>query len=63
MKTMCDYDPARIAGFDVRFTSPVFPGETLATEMWRDGGVISYRTRAVERDAVVLDHGRATLAT
>jgi acyl dehydratase len=63
MKTMCDYDPARIAGFDVRFTSPVFPGETLATEMWRDGGVISYRTRAVERNAVVLDHGRATLAT
>jgi acyl dehydratase len=62
LRVMCDYDPARIAGFDVRFTSPVFPGETLRTEMWRDGNVVSYRTRVVERDALVLDHGKATLA-
>ena len=62
LRVMCDYDPVRIAGFDVRFTSPVFPGETLRTEMWRDGNVVSYRTRVVERDALVLDHGKAILA-
>jgi acyl dehydratase len=60
--TACDYDPTRIAGFDVRFTSPVFPGETLRTEMWRDGDVVSYRTHVVERNVLVLDHGKARLA-
>ena len=60
LRAMCDYDATRIAGFDVRFTSPVFPGETLRTEMWRDGAIVSYRTRVVERDVVVLDHGKAS---
>jgi acyl dehydratase len=61
LKTLCDGDSTRIGSFDVRFTNPVFPGETLSTDMWRDGPVVSYRTRVVERDAVVLDHGRALL--
>ena len=32
---------------DLRFTAPVFPGETLRAEIWRDG---SFRARVVERD-------------
>ena len=27
-----------------------FPGETIRTEMWRDGAVVSFRARVVERD-------------
>ena len=36
LKTMCGYDPARLASFACRFSAPVFPGETIRTEMWRD---------------------------
>jgi acyl dehydratase len=42
-----------------RFSAPVFPGETVRTEFWRDGRVISFRARVLERDAVVIDNGRA----
>ena len=62
LKTLCGYDPARLRSLRVRFTAPVFPGETLRTELWRDAGGVSFRARVLERDALVLDHGRATLA-
>jgi len=57
----CMLDPARIAEFDARFSAPVFPGETIRVEMWTDDKTISFRVRAVERDALVLDNGRALL--
>ena len=45
ISTVCKYDANRIAGFDARFSAPVFPGETIATEMWVDGNVVSFRSR------------------
>jgi acyl dehydratase len=62
LTAMCNYDAASITGFDVRFSSPVFPGETIVTEMWRDGAVISFRAKVKERDVVVLNNGKCTLA-
>ncbi len=59
LKTMCAYDPARFKSLDLRFSAPVYPGETIRTEMWRDDGVVSFRARVVERDVVVLNNGRA----
>jgi len=57
----CDYDPTRIAGFDVRFSSPVYPGETIVVETWKDGSEISFRARVKERDVVVINNGKCTL--
>jgi acyl dehydratase len=59
LKSVCDYDPARVASFGGRFSSPVFPGETIRTEMWRDGGVISFRASVPDRNVVVMNNGRA----
>ena len=57
---MCDGDPDRLRRFDARFSAPVYPGETLATEIWREqDGQAAFRTRAVERDVVVLNNGLA----
>jgi len=59
LKAVCGYDPARLTAMAGRFSAPVYPGETIRTEFWRDGGVVSFRARVVERDAIALDHGRA----
>jgi acyl dehydratase len=62
ISSICKYDPTKITSFDVRFSSPVFPGETIVTEMWVDGNVVSYRSRLKERDVVVLNNGKCTIA-
>jgi acyl dehydratase len=62
VSTVCHYDPAKISGFDARFSAPVFPGETIVTEMWVDGQIVSFRSRVKERDVVCLNNGECTLA-
>ena len=58
----CDYDPARIRSFDVRFASPVYPGETIVTRLWKDGPVVSFECEVAERSAIVLRGGRCEIA-
>jgi acyl dehydratase len=63
LKSLCDYDSSRMRSIHARFTAPVFPGETVRTEIWRDGATeASFRCRVIERDIVVLNNGRFTLA-
>jgi acyl dehydratase len=59
LNRMCGYDPGKLTAIAGRFSAPVFPGETIRTEMWRDGKVVSFRARVVERDVVALNNGRA----
>ncbi|MFJ4294327.1 MaoC/PaaZ C-terminal domain-containing protein [Cupriavidus sp. NPDC089707] len=65
VRQCADHDPARLRALDIRFTAPVFPGETLVTEIWRTPESASHfqvRARVAERDKVVLSHGWAELA-
>jgi acyl dehydratase len=61
LKTLCNYDPARLTAMAGRFSAPVFPGETIRTEIWRDGDVVSFRARALERDVIAINNGRAAI--
>ena len=61
LKDYCGYDPARMVSIAGRFSAPVFPGETIRTEMWRDGDVVSFRARVAERDVVAINNGRVEL--
>jgi acyl dehydratase len=61
LKTICDYDPTLITGFDARFSAPVLPGDTLRTDMWQDGNIVSFKCTAVERDSLVVRYGKCTL--
>ncbi|MCY1534655.1 MaoC like domain protein [compost metagenome] len=56
VRTLADYDGARLRGMSLRFSSPVFPGETIRSEIWRNG---SFQARVVERDVLVVSHGIA----
>jgi acyl dehydratase len=62
LRSFCGYDPARLRGFDLRFSAPVIPGETVSVEMWRDGEVVSFRAFVRARNAKVVDNGRAVIA-
>ncbi|HYS48895.1 MAG TPA: MaoC/PaaZ C-terminal domain-containing protein [Xanthobacteraceae bacterium] len=63
LKLCCGNDPSRLRSMQLRFTAPVYPGETIRTEVWRDGAGISFRARAVERDVVILNNGLARVGT
>ncbi len=58
LRTMLGYEAARMRGMSVRFTAPVYPGETIRTELWEVDGAVAFRSHVVERSAVVLDRGR-----
>jgi len=46
---------------EVRFSKPVFPGDTLRFDVWNTGlGCYSFRARVEARNEVVLDRGRAS---
>lgn len=58
VRGLCDDAPERLRRLDVRFSSPVYPGETLAVELWRETpGQAAFRVRVVERDLVVQQNG------
>ena len=61
LKSVCGYDPTRVRSFAGRFSSPVFPGETIRTEFWRDGDIVSFRASVPDRNVVVMHNGRAEL--
>ena len=55
-------DPTRLRSLYARFSAPVFPGETLRLELFREGRDVRFRVRVPARDKVVLDHGHAVFA-
>lgn len=62
VRSLCPDRPEALVAMDGRFSKPVFPGETIQTEIWelRDGKH-AYRAKVGER--IVLDNGRAELAS
>lgn len=62
VKAIGGYKPESLKRMDARFTSPVYPGETIVTEIWRGEGAVSFRAKVRERDLVVLANGRAEFA-
>jgi len=63
LRSCCDYDPTRLKSIGLRFSGPVFPGETIRTEIWRNGTRAQFRARVLERQTIVLSHGIAELAS
>jgi acyl dehydratase len=61
IRSLCGYDPTRLVAIAGRFSAPVFPGETIRTELWRDGPGVSFRARVAERDVIALNNGRAEI--
>lgn len=55
---LCGNDATRLKTYDVRFSAPVLPGDTLQLEIWNDAaGQASLRVRAKERGMIVINNG------
>ncbi len=62
LKAFGENDPARFKSIRVRFARHVFPGDTLVTDMWREGNAVLFRTRVPDRDVDVLSNAVVELA-
>jgi acyl dehydratase len=62
LKTCCGYDASKFKSMEGRFSSPVYPGETIRTEMWMAGKVVTFRATVPARGVTVLNNGRAEIA-
>jgi len=58
---LCAGDPTRLAEIFVRFSRPVYPGDTIRLELFEEGDSWRFRARSKERDEVVLDRGLVRL--
>ena len=60
LKGVCGYQAARLRELAVRFTAPVYPGETIRFQLWQGSpGVWHLRARVDARDVIVLNNGLA----
>ncbi|MFQ5478148.1 MAG: MaoC/PaaZ C-terminal domain-containing protein, partial [Candidatus Binatia bacterium] len=60
---MCDGDPTRLRAIKARFATPVMPGETIVTDMWKESDhdvIVSARVK--ERDVTVVKNASVTIA-
>lgn len=61
VRSVCALDPARLRSLNVRFSSPVFPGESIRLEGARSPDGVFFRAVVPERNQVVLSQGFARI--
>lgn len=52
-----------VRALEARFSAPVFPGDLLFVELWKEDQELRFRVSAGERRSIVVDCGRALLAS
>jgi 3-hydroxyacyl-CoA dehydrogenase/3a,7a,12a-trihydroxy-5b-cholest-24-enoyl-CoA hydratase len=63
IQKFCGGDSDKLKDLEVRFAGPVFPGETLVIEMWRDSDTrVLLQVKTAQRGEVCLSSGAATIA-
>ena len=62
VKSVLNGDADRLREFEVRFSQPVLPGETVTLEVWVEGPDVQFRGFVRARDAKVLDRGYARIS-
>lgn len=54
LKQYCNNDVSRFKAFKVRFSTPVYPGESIQTDMWKRGSRVFVQSKVVETGKVCL---------
>jgi len=61
LQAVTDFDPDQIKSHQARFSAPVFPGDTITVDIWKDGKEISFEARVKDRNATVIKNGLTVL--
>jgi acyl dehydratase len=61
LEVCADFNPERIASHQARFASPVYPGEIITVNLWRDADVVSFEAQVRARGVTVLKNGKSVL--
>lgn len=61
LQTFADYDPNAFKRHAARFSSVVYPGDTVTLEMWKEGNVISFEGKVKARGITVIKNGMTIL--
>jgi acyl dehydratase len=61
LQAITGWDSDAIQSHQARFSAPVFPGDTVTVDLWRDGKVVSFEARVKERGATVIKNGKTVL--
>lgn len=60
VSAVCGFEATQLRGMGARFTKPVYPGQTIRTQWWKNlDGTVQFRRLSVERNEVALDRGLA----
>ena len=62
LQEYCDNDPAKFKSIQVRFAKSVYPGDTIVTEMWKEGDdTIIVKAKTLEGGADVITNAAVKL--
>nr|XP_022331335.1 peroxisomal multifunctional enzyme type 2-like [Crassostrea virginica] len=54
LRQYCDNDVSKIRAIKVRFSKPVLPGQTIQTDMWKEGARVYFQCKVVENGNISL---------
>ncbi|CAG8582653.1 9321_t:CDS:2 [Paraglomus occultum] len=61
LTTFANNDSSKFENIKARFSAPVYPGETLETQCWKEGNKIIFETKVVERGVTCISGGAVEL--
>ena len=61
LQAITSYNPDPILSHQARLSSPVFPGDTVTVDLWRDGREVSFEARVAARGVTVIKNGKTVL--
>jgi acyl dehydratase len=61
LASVLDYDAEAILSHQVRFSAPVFPGDLITIDLWKDGKDISFEAHVKARNVTVIKNGLTRL--
>jgi acyl dehydratase len=61
LQAVTDFDPDQILSHQARFSAPVYPGDTITIDLWKDGKAISFEAHVRARNVTVIKNGLTVL--